>query len=67
MFVTVDSHPDTQELDRSEIRTQILLATASSHLSNKHSFTHMLNQVRDVYSDTHIHTYTVSVVLVYNG
>ncbi|MCJ8745750.1 hypothetical protein PDJAM_G00133900 [Pangasius djambal] len=40
----VDSHPDTQELDRSEIRTQILLATASSHLKNKHSFTHMLNQ-----------------------
>ncbi|KAI5092150.1 DDB1- and CUL4-associated factor 11 [Silurus meridionalis] len=40
----VDSHPDTQELDRSEIRTQILLATASSHLKKQHSFTHMLNQ-----------------------
>ncbi|KAG9283226.1 DDB1- and CUL4-associated factor 11 [Astyanax mexicanus] len=40
----VDSHPDTQEVDRSEIRTQILLATASSNLKGKHSFTHMLNQ-----------------------
>ncbi|TSK98380.1 DDB1- and CUL4-associated factor 11 [Bagarius yarrelli] len=40
----VDLHPDTQELDRSEIRTQILLATASSRLNKKHSFTHMLNQ-----------------------
>uniref|UniRef100_W5JYW8 Ddb1 and cul4 associated factor 11 n=1 Tax=Astyanax mexicanus TaxID=7994 RepID=W5JYW8_ASTMX len=43
----VDSHPDTQEVDRSEIRTQILLATASSNLKGKHSFTHMLNQVKD--------------------
>uniref|UniRef100_A0A8B9JAV0 DDB1- and CUL4-associated factor 11 n=1 Tax=Astyanax mexicanus TaxID=7994 RepID=A0A8B9JAV0_ASTMX len=40
----LDSHPDTQEVDRSEIRTQILLATASSNLKGKHSFTHMLNQ-----------------------
>uniref|UniRef100_A0AAY5KPC4 DDB1- and CUL4-associated factor 11 n=1 Tax=Esox lucius TaxID=8010 RepID=A0AAY5KPC4_ESOLU len=29
----VDSQPDTQELDRSEIRTEILLATASSGLN----------------------------------
>uniref|UniRef100_A0A6Q2XFG2 DDB1- and CUL4-associated factor 11 n=1 Tax=Esox lucius TaxID=8010 RepID=A0A6Q2XFG2_ESOLU len=31
----VDSQPDTQELDRSEIRTEILLATASSGLNGK--------------------------------
>ncbi|XP_056155462.1 DDB1- and CUL4-associated factor 11 [Lampris incognitus] len=38
----VDAQPDTQEVDRSEIRTQILLATASSGLKGRHSFTHML-------------------------
>uniref|UniRef100_A0A672T4F0 DDB1- and CUL4-associated factor 11 n=1 Tax=Sinocyclocheilus grahami TaxID=75366 RepID=A0A672T4F0_SINGR len=38
----VDAQPDTQEIDRSEIRTQILLATASSGLKGRHSFTHML-------------------------
>lgn len=63
MSVAVDLNPDTQELDRSEIHTQILLATASSRLNNKHSFTHMLNQVRDLYSDTQ----TVSVFLVHIG
>ncbi|KAK3515421.1 hypothetical protein QTP70_019915 [Hemibagrus guttatus] len=41
---SVDLNPDTQELDRSEIRTQILLATASSRLNKKHCFTHMLNK-----------------------
>lgn len=71
IFVPVDSQPDTQELDRSEIRTQILLATASSHLKNKHSFTHMLNQVRDTHSNTRTQTIyhpinTVSVILLYN-
>ncbi|KAI1902152.1 hypothetical protein AGOR_G00041760 [Albula goreensis] len=40
----VDSHPDTQDVDRSEIRTQILLATASSGLKGRQSFTHMLNE-----------------------
>uniref|UniRef100_A0A087XWX7 DDB1- and CUL4-associated factor 11 n=1 Tax=Poecilia formosa TaxID=48698 RepID=A0A087XWX7_POEFO len=40
----VDSQPDTQEVDRSEIRTQILLATASSALKSRHSFTHMLTE-----------------------
>lgn len=40
----VDSHPDTQELDHSEIRTQILLATASTCPTHKHSFTSMINQ-----------------------
>uniref|UniRef100_A0A8C6KXV3 Ddb1 and cul4 associated factor 11 n=1 Tax=Nothobranchius furzeri TaxID=105023 RepID=A0A8C6KXV3_NOTFU len=39
----VDSQPDTHEVDHSEIRTQILLATASSSLKGRHSFTHMLN------------------------
>ncbi|TRY83724.1 hypothetical protein DNTS_021907, partial [Danionella cerebrum] len=38
----VDAQPDTLEVDRSEIRTQILLATASSGLKGRHSFTHML-------------------------
>ncbi|XP_029935219.1 DDB1- and CUL4-associated factor 11 [Myripristis murdjan] len=38
----VDAQPDTQDVDRSEIRTQILLATASSGLKGRHSFTHML-------------------------
>uniref|UniRef100_A0A3B4BEF9 Uncharacterized protein n=1 Tax=Periophthalmus magnuspinnatus TaxID=409849 RepID=A0A3B4BEF9_9GOBI len=38
----VDVQPDTNELDRSEIRTQILLATASSTPKGRHSFTHML-------------------------
>lgn len=67
LFVPVDLHPDTQELDRSEIRTQILLATASSQLNSKHSFTHMLNQVRDTYRATHTSPHTVHVMLVYNG
>ncbi|XP_066519017.1 DDB1- and CUL4-associated factor 11 [Hoplias malabaricus] len=40
----VDTNPDTQEVDHSEIRTQILLATASSNLKGKHSFTHMITQ-----------------------
>lgn len=44
-FCPVDSQPDTQEVDRSEIRTQILLATASSALKSRHSFTHMLTEV----------------------
>uniref|UniRef100_A0A673VZU9 DDB1- and CUL4-associated factor 11 n=1 Tax=Salmo trutta TaxID=8032 RepID=A0A673VZU9_SALTR len=42
----VDSQPDTQELDRSEIRTRILLTTASSDLKGRQSFTHMLTEVR---------------------
>uniref|UniRef100_A0A3Q1J5C0 Uncharacterized protein n=1 Tax=Anabas testudineus TaxID=64144 RepID=A0A3Q1J5C0_ANATE len=41
----VDIQPDTHEVDRSEIRTQILLATASSALKSQHSFTHMLTEV----------------------
>ncbi|XP_012708832.2 DDB1- and CUL4-associated factor 11 [Fundulus heteroclitus] len=40
----VDTQPDTQEVDRSEIRTQVLLATASSSLKGRHSFTHMLTE-----------------------
>ncbi|KAF3703335.1 DDB1- and CUL4-associated factor 11 WD repeat-containing protein 23 [Channa argus] len=40
----VDTHPDTNEVDRSEIRTQILLATASSALRGRQSFTHMLTE-----------------------
>nr|XP_020444003.1 DDB1- and CUL4-associated factor 11 [Monopterus albus] len=40
----VDTQPDTDEVDRSEIRTQILLATASSALKGRHSFTHMLTE-----------------------
>ncbi|KAF4095962.1 hypothetical protein G5714_023565 [Onychostoma macrolepis] len=38
----VDAQPDTQEVDRSEIHTQILLATASSGIKGRHSFTHMI-------------------------
>ncbi|KAM9331611.1 DDB1- and CUL4-associated factor 11 isoform 2-T2 [Pholidichthys leucotaenia] len=38
----VDTNPDTVELDQSEIRTQILLATASSAVKGCQSFTHML-------------------------
>uniref|UniRef100_A0A3Q4I4M2 Ddb1 and cul4 associated factor 11 n=1 Tax=Neolamprologus brichardi TaxID=32507 RepID=A0A3Q4I4M2_NEOBR len=38
----VDTQPDTHEVDRSEIRTQILLATASSSLKGYRSFTRML-------------------------
>ncbi len=45
MFL-VDTQPDTHEVDRSEIRTQILLATASSTLKGRQSFTHMLAEVR---------------------
>ncbi|XP_077591807.1 DDB1- and CUL4-associated factor 11 isoform X2 [Stigmatopora nigra] len=40
----VDTQPDTHEVDRSEIRTQILLATDSSDLKGKTSFTHMLTK-----------------------
>ncbi|XP_060921016.1 DDB1- and CUL4-associated factor 11 [Labrus mixtus] len=40
----VDTQPDTNEVDRSEIRTQILLATASSSLKGRQSFTHMLTE-----------------------
>ncbi|XP_019745573.1 DDB1- and CUL4-associated factor 11 isoform X1 [Hippocampus comes] len=40
----VDTQPDTHVVDRSEIRTQILLATASSDLRGKTSFTHMLTE-----------------------
>ncbi|XP_046880400.1 LOW QUALITY PROTEIN: DDB1- and CUL4-associated factor 11 [Hypomesus transpacificus] len=40
----VDSQPDTQDVDQSEIRTQILLATASSTLRGRNSFTHMLTE-----------------------
>uniref|UniRef100_A0A672GLU3 Uncharacterized protein n=1 Tax=Salarias fasciatus TaxID=181472 RepID=A0A672GLU3_SALFA len=40
----VDIQPDTHEVDRSEIRTQILLATASSAMKGRHSFTHMLTE-----------------------
>ncbi|KAJ3611881.1 hypothetical protein NHX12_021894 [Muraenolepis orangiensis] len=40
----VDIRPDTQELDRSEIRTQIMLATASTGMKGRHSFTHMLTE-----------------------
>lgn len=42
----VDTQPDTHEVDRSEIRTQILLATASSSLKGYRSFTRMLAEVR---------------------
>uniref|UniRef100_A0AAY4B9K6 DDB1- and CUL4-associated factor 11 n=1 Tax=Denticeps clupeoides TaxID=299321 RepID=A0AAY4B9K6_9TELE len=34
----VDPQPDTQDVDKSEIRTQILLATASSGLKSQHIF-----------------------------
>ncbi|KAG8009371.1 DDB1-and CUL4-associated factor 11 [Nibea albiflora] len=40
----VDTQPDTFELDQSEIRTQIMLATASSALKGRQSFTHMLTE-----------------------
>uniref|UniRef100_A0A8C7ZT00 Ddb1 and cul4 associated factor 11 n=1 Tax=Oryzias sinensis TaxID=183150 RepID=A0A8C7ZT00_9TELE len=40
----VDTQPDTHEIDSSEIRTQILLATASSSLKGRHSFTYMLTE-----------------------
>ncbi|XP_010778310.1 DDB1- and CUL4-associated factor 11-like, partial [Notothenia coriiceps] len=43
-FQPVDTQPDTHEVDQSEIRTQILLATGSSTLKNRHSFTHMLTE-----------------------
>lgn len=46
MVFLVDTQPDTHEVDRSEIRTQILLATASSALKGRNSFTHMLTEVR---------------------
>ncbi|CAB1438160.1 unnamed protein product [Pleuronectes platessa] len=38
----VDTQPDTHEVDLSEIRTQILLATASSTQKGRQGFTHML-------------------------
>ncbi|KAJ8337240.1 hypothetical protein SKAU_G00384600 [Synaphobranchus kaupii] len=41
---SVDSHPDTRDLDQSEIRTQILQATASSGLKGRLSFTQMLKE-----------------------
>ncbi|XP_035286802.1 DDB1- and CUL4-associated factor 11-like isoform X2 [Anguilla rostrata] len=40
----VDSDPDTRDLDQSEIRTQILQATASSGSKGKQSFTQMLKE-----------------------
>ncbi|XP_029384925.1 DDB1- and CUL4-associated factor 11 [Echeneis naucrates] len=40
----VDNQPDTLEVDQSEIRTQILLATASSALNGRHSFTYLLTE-----------------------
>ncbi|KAG7526849.1 DDB1-and CUL4-associated factor 11 [Solea senegalensis] len=40
----VDTQPDTLEVDQSEIRTQILLATASSSLKGRRSFTNMLTE-----------------------
>ncbi|KAK0144625.1 DDB1- and CUL4-associated factor 11 [Merluccius polli] len=43
----VDIRPDTQELDQSEIRTQIMLATASTGMKSRHSFTHMLTEARE--------------------
>lgn len=46
LLLLVDAQPDTCEVDRSEIRTQILLATASSVLKGGRSFTHMLTEVR---------------------
>lgn len=46
LLLPVDSQPDTCEVDQSEIRTQILLATASSALKGGRSFTHMLTEVR---------------------
>lgn len=46
LALPVDSQPDTQDVDRSEIRTQILLATASSGHKVAKSFTRMLREVR---------------------
>lgn len=46
LLIPVDTQPDTCEVDRSEIRTQILLATASSAPKGGRSFTHMLTEVR---------------------
>lgn len=45
-LIAVDTQPDTHDVDQSEIRTQILLATASSTLRSRSSFTHMLAEVR---------------------
>uniref|UniRef100_A0A3B3Z0J3 Uncharacterized protein n=1 Tax=Poecilia mexicana TaxID=48701 RepID=A0A3B3Z0J3_9TELE len=50
----VDSQPDTQEVDRSEIRTQILLATASSALKSRHSFTHIFLPNYVSHKDTYL-------------
>lgn len=47
----MDTQPDTHDVDQSEIRTQILLATASSALRGRHSFTHMLTEVRQLRSN----------------
>lgn len=55
--LAVDSQPDTQDVDRSEISTQIMLATASSALRGRHSFTHMLTQVR---TNRYLLTYCLS-------
>uniref|UniRef100_A0AAX7TDX9 DDB1- and CUL4-associated factor 11 n=1 Tax=Astatotilapia calliptera TaxID=8154 RepID=A0AAX7TDX9_ASTCA len=44
----VDTQPDTHEVDRSEIRTQILLATASSSLKGYRSFTHIRRNIKIV-------------------
>ncbi|XP_066578945.1 DDB1- and CUL4-associated factor 11 [Amia ocellicauda] len=40
----VDAHPDTQDVDSSEIKTQILLATASSGSKGMPSFAQMLQE-----------------------
>ncbi|XP_034027143.1 DDB1- and CUL4-associated factor 11 [Thalassophryne amazonica] len=40
----VDTQPDTHDVDHSEIRTQILLATASAALKGRQSFTQMLRE-----------------------
>ncbi|TMS08923.1 DDB1- and CUL4-associated factor 11 [Larimichthys crocea] len=40
----LDTQPDTFEVDRSEIRTQIMLATASFAPKGRQSFTHMLTE-----------------------
>lgn len=45
IILIVDTQPDTHEVDQSEIRTQILLATASTAPKCRHSFTHMLTEV----------------------
>lgn len=46
VILLVDTQPDTFEVDRSEIRTQIMLATASFAPKGRQSFTHMLTEVR---------------------